>query len=165
MRFIAINLTKLPTTCLVALPAAMLWEPRWACTGPKRMPLCSFNWWDPCLAGRALWTAGEPSQTSPANSGTLQWRTLGRGTQPSWHHPTRLSIKINTPLERQFRRGSGTPPLGPPRGPRRLMQPGLQFRLIKTSVSRSGGPHTGIYESSPDGSNAQPREKLHRRIF
>lgn len=187
MSFIAIHLTTLQRTCCLSLgraeeshrmprpvdmlPAAVACEQYWGRGGPDGTPLWSSNRWKPRLAGLALRTAGECSRPSLANNGTLclmPGRTRGRGTQRSRHHPARLRTKqtllqsdISCPAVALNLEGM----VGSPREPRTLLWPSLQFRLIKISVSRSGGPHTGVDENSPDGSKVQPGEKHHCRIF
>ena len=47
-----------------------------------------------------------------------------------------------------------------PGEPTLFLRSGLQPSLIKSSISRSGGACTGIYESSPDGSDVRPRGEV-----
>lgn len=67
------------------------------------------------------------------------------------------------PSERHFLQAA-VPSLGCkidlPGEPTLFLRSGLQPSLIKSSISRSGGACTGIYESSPDGSDVRPRGEV-----
>ena len=108
------------------------------------------------------WTTGEHSQWAllALDPSLTQQRMLWKRTQPSRHHPAWLRI-WQMLLQSDISYRAVVPSLGCeidlPGEHTLFPWSGLQPRLIKSSISRSGGTCTGIYESSPDGSDVQPR--------
>ena len=115
------------------------------------------TWWD-----RPTWTTGEHSQRAlmALDPCLAQQRMLWKRTQPSRHHPAWLRIWQRL-LQSDISGRAAVPSLGceidSPGEPTVFPWSGLQPRLIKSSISRSGDTCTGIYESSPDGSDVRPR--------
>lgn len=166
------NLTKLQLVHCFSLGMAKNCSCMRVCVDP--LPSCHGLLWGFCRPDmpplwspsrrrqdRPTWMTGERSQRVllAMDLCLTQQRRRWKRTGPSGHHPAWLRIcQMLLPSDVSCRAVALN--LGrmieSPREPQLFLWPGLQPRLIK-SISRCVGACTGIYESSPDGSNVRPR--------
>lgn len=128
------------------------------------------NGWKPHLAGLAHANERWPSLAESCQ----QWQCAPHmvkctmeGNSVKQAPPSLTQSMTNTPSEWHFLQGSGANhgcTVESPREPQKCLWPGFPPRLIKINICRSGGPCTGVSESSPDDSRMQPRGGQYCRV-